>query len=293
MDNEFILFDRVEKIKSVISTYGETNFYLSFSGGKDSTVLSWLIDYAIPGNKIKRVYVDTGLELNMIKDFVKKKQKEDERIIIIQPSKNVKKTLEEKGYPFKSKAHSDFVHRFQTRGKLKSVKQYLGERPDGKEPWSSFKSCPAILKYQFEEGVNIKISDSCCKEMKEEPINNWAKENNISYSIVGIMASEGGRRTGAKCLAFRSGKLKAFQPLAPITKDFEDWLIKEKSIEICPIYYHPYNFTRTGCKGCPFAINLQEELDVLEKYFPTERKQAEYIWKPVYDEYRRIGYRLK
>ena len=26
---------------------------------------------------------------------------------------------------------------------------------------------------------------------------------------------------------------------------------------------------------------------------PNERKQCEYIWKPVYEEYRRLGYRLK
>jgi hypothetical protein len=31
----------------------------------------------------------------------------------------------------------------------------------------------------------------------------------------------------------------------------------------------------------------------MEKYFPSERKQCEVIWKPVYDEYRRIGYRLR
>jgi hypothetical protein len=46
-------------------------------------------------------------------------------------------------------------------------------------------------------------------------------------------------------------------------------------------------------KGCPFALKLQEELDKMEEYFPNERKQCEIIWKPVYDEYRRIGYRLK
>lgn len=70
------------------------------------------------------------------------------------------------------------------------------------------------------------------------------------------------------------------------------WLINEYNIEICNIYNPPYNFTRTSCKGCPFARNLQKELDTLEKYFPAERKQCEYIWKPVYNEYRRIGYRL-
>jgi len=34
-------------------------------------------------------------------------------------------------------------------------------------------------------------------------------------------------------------------------------------------------------------------LDTLEQVAPTERKRAEWLWKPVYDEYRRIGYRLR
>lgn len=79
----------------------------------------------------------------------------------------------------------------------------------------------------------------------------------------------------------------------PITKDWEEWFIKTYNIKICDIYKEPYNFPRTGCKGCPFAINIQNELDILEKYFPNERKQCEIIWEPVYNEYRRLGYRLK
>lgn len=51
-DNEFLLFDRLQKINSVVDQYGEENFYISFSGGKDSTVLSELVDMALPGNKI-------------------------------------------------------------------------------------------------------------------------------------------------------------------------------------------------------------------------------------------------
>lgn len=43
----------------------------------------------------------------------------------------------------------------------------------------------------------------------------------------------------------------------------------------------------------PVQHSFTKELDVLEKYFPCERKQCEIIWKPVYDEYRRLGYRLK
>lgn len=290
ISNEFLLTDRLDKIRSVIYQYGEENFYISYSGGKDSTILSWLIDKAIPTNNIPRVYADTGIELNIIKNFVYNKALNDERIIIIKPSKNIKETLEKNGYPFKSKGHSAALNRFQRKGKITSVKQYLGERED-KKPW--VKGCPKKLKYQFTEDFNIKISDKCCIELKEKPLEEWKKTNNKKYAIVGIRTAEGGRRFNAKCLAFRGDKLKAFQPLVPVTDDFENWIIEKYNIEICDIYKPPYNFKRTGCKGCPFNITLQKELDTLEKYFPSERKQCEIIWKPIYDEYRRINYRLR
>ena len=74
-ENEFLLQDRLTKIKSTIEKYGEENFYLSFSGGKDSTVLSALIDMALPNNKIPRVYANTGIEYRMIVDFVERESK--------------------------------------------------------------------------------------------------------------------------------------------------------------------------------------------------------------------------
>lgn len=94
-------------------------------------------------------------------------------------------------------------------------------------------------------------------------------------------------------MAFNGDKLKSFRPLMPITKEWEDWFIQEYSIDISDIYKPPYNLARTGCKGCPFALHLQEELDTLERFFPEERKQCEFIWGPVYEEYRRLKYRLK
>ena len=81
--------------------------------------------------------------------------------------------------------------------------------------------------------------------------------------------------------------------MVKLTKFWEDWFIDKYNVDICKIYLPPYNFKRTGCKGCPFNTDLQDALDVLEKFFPNERKQCEYIWKPIYDEYRRIGYRLR
>ena len=77
MTNEFLLMDRLQKIRQVVGKYGEENFSLSFSGGKDSTVLSALIDMALPGNKIPRVYANTGIEYKMILDFVERERERE------------------------------------------------------------------------------------------------------------------------------------------------------------------------------------------------------------------------
>lgn len=287
-ENEFLLNDRIEKIKSIIGKYGEENFCISFSGGKDSTVLHYLVDIALPNNNIPRVYANTGIELNMIRDFVFKMAEHDKRIVVIKPTIPIKQMLEKEGYPFKSKEHSLYVDIFQRNGITKTVNRYL-------YPSEKRKSygCPKILKYQFEVGTHLKISDKCCIRLKEEPIKKWQKENDKPYSILGIMRDEKGRRNNAKCLAFRNNKFMNFQPLVIVTKDWEDWFIQKYDIEICDIYKPPYNFNRTGCKGCPFNPRLESALDTLEEFFPAERKQCEIIWKPVYDEYRRLNYRLK
>lgn len=83
-----------------------------------------------------------------------------------------------------------------------------------------------------------------------------------------------------------------FHPLLKVDENWENWFIQKYNIKLCKLYYEPYNFKRTGCKGCPYSLDLQEQLETMEKHLPNERKQCEYIWKPIYDEYRRIGYRL-
>lgn len=290
IDNNFLLQDRIQKIQQIIGQYGEENFSISFSGGKDSTVLSALIDMALPDNKIPRVYANTGIELNMIRDFVLELQKTDDRIVVIKPKTSIKQMLEQEGYPFKSKAHAKWVDYYQRNGRTQSIENYLASPNRDKD---IFRTCPKILQYQFSDTNKLRISDKCCLRLKEEPLHVWAKENHKPYEIVGIMRSEGGRRAGTQCLAFHGNKLKQFHPLAPMSKEWEEWFIDTFKVKICDIYKPPYNFPRTGCKGCPFALHLQEELDVLEKFFPSEKKQCEMIWQPVYKEYRRLGYRLK
>lgn len=191
-DNELLLQDRLQKIQQIIKKYGEGNFYISFSGGKDSTVLSALIDMALPNNLIPRVYANTGIELNMIRDFVFEMQKSDDRIVVIKPSVPIVKMLKEDGYPFKSKMHSVYVKKYQEKGLkgYKSVRAYIGmENTLSGRP--IFRGCPKVLKYQFTEENKLKISDMCCIRMKEEPLQKWLKENNKPYGIVGIMREEG------------------------------------------------------------------------------------------------------
>ena len=77
-ENEFILEDRIAKIQSINEQYDlEHNSYLSFSGGKDSVILSYLIDLALPNNHIPRIYANTGIEYNLMVKYVKRERERE------------------------------------------------------------------------------------------------------------------------------------------------------------------------------------------------------------------------
>lgn len=286
-ENEFILADRLGVIRDTIKKYGEENFYLSFSGGKDSTVVHHLLDMAIPGNRIPRVFANTGIEYNAIVEFVREKAREDDRFEIIQPKHNIKKMLDEVGYPFKSKEHSIMVQEWQLGHRnTNKMRRYLQDKGERYE-------CPKILRYQFTDDFKLRISPRCCHELKKKPLRQWEKQNKRRIAITGMQREEGGKRERINCIMTKKGKVVKFHPLAKVTGEWEEWFINEYNIKLCKLYYPPYNFVRTGCKGCPFALSLQEQLSIMDRYgLDNERKQCEIIWKPVYDEYRRIGYRL-
>lgn len=287
-ENEFLLQDRITKIKSINKLYNlENNAYISFSGGKDSTVLHHLIDEALPSNHIPRVYINTGIEYRAVVQYVERERERDNRIEIINTSENITAILKKYGYPFKSKEHSLYVSVYQNSGNTKTVSKYLN-RADSRY------ACPAQLKYQFSDDFNISVSNKCCYKLKKEPAEKWCKENGKSITITGMRAEEGGLRGGLKgCAIFDEGRLKKFHPLQPVTEDFINWYVETRNIKLCNLYYPPYNFKRTGCKGCPYSIDLQRQLDIMACFLPAERKQCEYIWAPVYTEYRRINYRLE
>lgn len=78
--------------------YWEGDVYVSFSGGKDSTVLMDLVRNKCGLKDVPIVFVDTGLEFPEIKKMGKKYAN-----VILKPEMNFKEILKKCGYPVISK----------------------------------------------------------------------------------------------------------------------------------------------------------------------------------------------
>lgn len=92
------------RIREWVDMYGEDGVYVSFSGGKDSTVLLDIARQLYPN--IKAVFVDTGLEYPEIRLFVKTVSNVD----WIRPKLTFRQVIEKYGYPFISKEVSECVY---------------------------------------------------------------------------------------------------------------------------------------------------------------------------------------
>lgn len=328
-NNEFLLEDRIAKIKAINNEYDlENNGYISFSGGKDSTILHYLFDLALPNNHIPRVFFNTGLDFKDIRLFVQELAKTDSRFQIVNSGVNIKSMLNKDGYPFKSKQHAhnwelfknnprltyiyisqiendptllesyEFIHNLP-RGIKTNIKYIYGIREKGTSLYQAMSvlTCPRKLQYQFTkefvESNRLVMSDKCCYRMKKEVAHHYEETSRRTIAITGIRAEEGGMRKLGGCTIFEGNNLHKFHPLKVVDESWVDWFIEKYNIKLCKLYYPPYNFSRTGCVGCPFDMNLQKTLDTMKELLPNEYKKCELIWKPVYKEYRRIGYRLR
>jgi len=82
--------------------YWDGDIYVSFSGGKDSTVLLDITQKLYPD--IESVFLDTGLEFPEIRNFVKTKNS-----TIIRPKITFGKVISEYGYPVISKENAQKI----------------------------------------------------------------------------------------------------------------------------------------------------------------------------------------
>lgn len=97
---------KIEKTKLRIREWYEYyngEVYVSFSGGKDSTVLLDIVRSIYPD--VEAVFSNTGLEFPEVVNFVKA----IDNVTIIKPEMSFRKVINEKGYPVVSKSVSNCV----------------------------------------------------------------------------------------------------------------------------------------------------------------------------------------
>lgn len=214
------------RIREWVDEYGEDGVYISFSGGKDSTVLLDIARKLYPN--IKAMFVDTGLEYPEIRQFVKQFNNVD----WIKPKMTFRQVIERYGYPFISKEVSECVYgarKFLRGGgynqfyrKLTGSGEYAkavqgGGQTTSIENLGDWESIPVRVKilfgamtmgnipngerskyscerYKFFIDCPWEISSECCKVMKKAPAHAYARRTGRK-PMTAQMASESRLRT--------------------------------------------------------------------------------------------------
>ena len=245
-----------QRIIEWVSYYGLEGVYVSFSGGKDSTVLLTIAREIYPN--IKALYIDTGLEYPEVKEFVKTWDNVD----IIRPKMSFKEVINKYGYPVISKEQSQYIYDYRNTKseKMKDI------RINGNK-WGRGK---ISKKWLYMIDAPFKVSDKCCNVMKKNPAKEYEKKNNV-VPIVGTLAEESALRTTHYikngCNAFDSKRPKS-TPLGFWTNQDILQYIKEYNIEIPSVYgdiievegkLKTTGCDRTGCIYCAYGCHLEEE----------------------------------
>lgn len=254
--------------------YWKGQVYVSFSGGKDSTVLLDLVRKI--SIDIPAVFVDTGLEYPEVKDFVKTK----ENVIYLRPKMNFRQVIEKYGYPFPSKEQAAFIQEYKTTQseKLRNI------RLSGNK-WNRGK---ISKKWLYLIDAPFMVSDKCCDIMKKAPIKKYEKETG-RHPIIGTMACESDQRQSNwqmyGCNAFTK-KRPTSQPLSFWTEQDILMYIKQNDLNYASVYgdiiqnnndeYITTKCERTGCMFCMFGCHFEKEPNRFQKMKITHPKLYDY-----------------
>lgn len=273
--------------------------YVSFSGGKDSSVLKHLVDSMY--SDVPSVFVNTGLEYPEIQSFVRqiKSGKYDcfnTDVEIVRPEMRFDEVLKNYGYPIISKDIAQAVFDSRTQAKLMNVdvrKTKLYNRRFN--PESDYcKKYPSYCckRYDFLFDAPFGISRRCCDVMKKKPAKQYEKKSG-RMPILGTLATESVlRRTNWMMYGCNSfdGKKSKSQPLSFWTEqDILDYL-KTFNVPYCSVYgdivfddgkLKTSGVYRTGCMFCMFGVHLEKEPNRFQRMKETHPKQYEYMLKPI------------
>lgn len=239
---------------------------VSFSGGKDSTVLLHLVRQLYP--EVKAIFVNTGLEYPEIVDFVRTIP----NVIELRPKKDFLSVVKRYGYPVVSKRMAQYIGNVQTAKDLNTATAVLrltGVTIGGKESPMS-KISDKWIKLALQK--DIKISDQCCKYLKKD-----ALDSIPSHPYVGTMASDSAKREQSwyqyGCNAFDIKSPRS----APISfwNEEDIWnYLTDNNIPYCKIY--DMGYSRTGCSFCLFGLHLEKRPNRFERMAITHPQLFKY-----------------
>lgn len=237
-------------IKCTVMEFGLDKVYISYSGGKDSTVLSHIAKSMYPD--ILHLFANTTNEYpETIKHVLWEKRENHTNIITVIPVDahgkiwTFKKVVESYGYPMYSKRISNAIRTYQhaLSPRTKTNAQNYITR--------NFK--------KYEKYKELPISDKCCDKLKKEPLRRKAKKLGLKCAILGILASESYQREKDwleyGCNVFYKRKDNQSRPLSFWTEEDILEYIKRFNVRISKLY--DMGYTRNGCMYCGFGVHLE------------------------------------
>lgn len=259
--------EKLQRTKALIMEWYhqyDGNVYVSFSGGKDSTVLLHIVRSIFPD--VVAVFADTGLEYPELKDFVKT----IDNVTTIRPKMSFRQVLEKYGYPVINKEQSQYIRRYRASKELRDKGVRYKSGPKKGELRGSLYEMDIRLngnkhgqgkiseKWKFLIDAPFKITEQCCEVFKKNPFKDYEKETG-NKPIVGVMAAESSQRA----VHYYKEECNAFNSKRPISKPLFFWnnddiwkYIRDFNVEYSSIYDKGYD--RTGCMFCMFGLDLDQ-----------------------------------
>ena len=253
--------------------------YVSFSGGKDSTVLREIVKDMYPD--VPAVFCDTGLEYPEVRELAIRKSD-----VVLKPAITFRQVLEKYGYPIPSKKQARMVWDLQNETENNRAVCNLhrtGYTKEGKYSPSfklSEKWAPLV-------GAPFKVSDRCCNVMKKDPFARYERETKRK-PFTATMAAESDMRRVAYmkngCNSFDS-KRQLSQPMAIWTEQDVLRYIVENRTEYAACYGEIIESggtlscsreNRTGCMFCMFGIQYDGEPNRFQRMQRDYPKQYAY-----------------